>query len=168
MLKLGDIVYYWISPIILVECKIIRVEKVWTHPDPEKPPLWNFIYADNEAWSLEDKEGYTFDEKNNAVYYNIDEPTGHAVAEHEEIFSSVEEAIEYNANISKAGAEHALEDFRYKAAKFILSTHLPDKDYGKQELVNDEQIKKFLSKLPNKKVRRTRAGSNCVLLIPDE
>lgn len=95
------------------------------------------------------------------THYYLDEPVGHAVYA-EDFYASFKDAKrDFRAatrNTKKYFVEEKvpyrgmkLPTWRRTAARFILSTHLPGKKWGKRGLVAQSKIKKFLSSYSSKK-----------------
>lgn len=96
------------------------------------------------------------------IFYWVDEPIGHGMTA-DEFFDTFEEAAEVcvenheneqdsikRYNLNPECIKDTLDKFRNGAGRFILSTHLDGDNYGKKELITDEQVKEFVKGYPPK------------------
>jgi hypothetical protein len=95
------------------------------------------------------------------LYYWLDEPIGHHV-DAEELYSDFKEAKkdlkmfvkntrEAFEELGRPFREDSLPLARKQSARFILSTHLKGKKWGKRELVVRKKMEEFLKSYPPKK-----------------
>ena len=123
--KAGDKVW-WFNGQIFIRCTITEVDHQWRDQHPD-----------------------------GVLFYNLDEPVGHSLDADElaetlkERFGDAEDWEERDVE----GPEPTLENFRCRAVRFILATHLGSPDYGKTDKVTDEMVDKALLewKYPPKK-----------------
>jgi len=119
--KVGDKVW-WFNGRLIVKCTITEVDDQYRKSHPS-----------------------------GTIFYGLDEPVGHLVA-NDELYDTLEEAIAVEGDDTRDVIEVpgvgervvTLEQCRINAARFTLATHLLGADYGKQAKISDEMVQKAL------------------------
>jgi len=119
--KVGDKVW-WFNGRLLVKCTITEVDDQYRKQHPS-----------------------------GTIFYDLDEPVGHSVA-NDELYDTLEEAVaDYGDDIVdvmdvEGVGERVvtLEQCRINKVRFTLATHLLGADYGDRSKITDEMVQKAL------------------------